>query len=108
MFFEDYKTHKKEHISPAILWEYDLSSKDWDWNKMSKTVVQRVIERGREGDYYAMLQMYSGFEGVRKIVKEIPYFSKKDMNWCCVLFDLKKEELWSYNRMLSRKRLLNS
>ena len=69
MFFEDYKTHKLESVSPSLLWEYDLSSKDWDWDKMSKIVVQRVIEQGRKEDYYAMLQMYGGFEGVKKIIK---------------------------------------
>lgn len=106
MFFEDYRTHKTERISPAILWDYDITSTDWDWNKMAKTVVQRVIERGRKEDYYAMLQMYGGFEGVREIVKKIPYLTKKDMNWCCVLFGVEKESLWSYNRMLSRKKRL--
>ena len=65
MFFDDWKEHKKETISKALLWEYDTNSPYWDWNKMSKTVVQRVIERGREEDYYAMFQLYGGFENVK-------------------------------------------
>lgn len=106
MFFEDWQTHKKEEISKSILWEYNTASERWNWNEMSKIVVARVIERGRKEDYYAMFQLYGGFEPVKEIVKSIPYFSPKDMNWCCVLFNIDKEELWSYRRMSSRKKLL--
>lgn len=106
MFFEDWNTHKREKISRAILWEYNTDSPEWDWQKMSKVVVARVIERGRREDYYAMFQMYGGIEGVREIVKKIPHLSRKDMNWCCVLFNLRKEDLWCYNRESSRKKLL--
>ncbi len=107
MFFDDWKTQKKLTISKAILWEYNTTAGNWDWNKMSKTVVARVIERGRKEDYYAMFQLYGGIENVREIVKQIPYLNAKDMNWCCVLFNLKKEELWCYNKALSRKELLS-
>ena len=106
MFFDDWETHKKETISKAILWEYNTNNENWNWEKMSKTVVARVIERGRENDYYAMFQMYGGIKNVKEIIKKIPYLSAKDMNWCCVLFNLKKEELLCYNRQLSRKKLL--
>lgn len=107
MFFEDWKTHEKESVSKALLWEYNTNSEKWDWNKMSKTVVARVIERGRENDYYAILQMYGGVNAVRNIVKEIPCLSDKDMNWCCALFNLRKEEMLCYRRALSRKKLLD-
>lgn len=107
MFFDDWKTHKKETISKAILWEYNTDSADWSWQNMSKIVVSRVIERGREEDYYAMFQLYGGIDGVKEIVKKIPYMNSKDMNWCCVLFKLNKEDLWCYNRALSRQKLLS-
>ena len=106
MFFDDWATHEKESISKAILWEYDTAASSWDWGAMAKTVVARVIERGRKADYYAMFQMYGGIENVKEIVKKIPHLSARDMNWCCVLFNLKKEDLWCYNRALSRKKRL--
>lgn len=108
MFFDGWEKQPKKEISPALLWEYDLSSKDWDWQKMRKIVVSRVIERGRRDDYYAMFQIYGGVRKVREIVREIPLREKRDMNWCCVLFGLKMEDLCSYRKMLLRKRLMNS
>lgn len=96
--FEDWSTRKRESISKFLLWEYDLDSPGWDWDYMKRTVVERVIERGNINDYYAMLQQYGGFENVREIVKQIPKLSPMDMNWVCVLFKLKKEELQCYTR----------
>ena len=104
--FEDWATHKKEEISKSLLWEYDLS--DFDWEGMKHTVVQRVIERGDINDYYAILQRYDGFSGVRNIVKQIPELSPMDMNWVCILFNLKREELKCYTRKQLRAKLLAS
>ena len=108
MFFDDWQEHPTASFSRALFWEYDLASPDWDWHKMRKLVVARVIERGREADYHALFRLYGGPEAVREIVKTVPYLNARDMNWCCVLFGLKPEDLWSYQRALSRKRLLNS
>lgn len=108
MFFDDWQEHKAATFSKALFWEFDLASPNWDWQKMRKTVVARVIERGREEDYHAMFHLYGGLEPVKEIVKTVPYLSEKDMNWCCVLFNLKHEDLWSYRRALSRKQLLHS
>lgn len=107
MFFSDWKKYPHREISPALLWEYDLNSSDWDWDYMKVTVVQRVIESGRIDDYYAMFQLYGGFRNVAKIVKQIPKLSPKDMNWVCNLFHIKKESLLCYSRMLLRKKLFD-
>lgn len=106
MYFSDWKEKRKYNISPSLLWEYDIHGADWDWDFMKVTVVQRVIESGRKEDYYAMFQLYGGIEKVRDIVKDIPKLSAKDINWVCELFDLKKEDLLCYTKMLSRKRLI--
>ena len=105
--FKDYLTYPKQTISPSILWEYDTTSPEWDWNDMATRVVQRVIQYGDTQDYYAMLQIYGGFEGVKEIVKEIPELNPRDLNWACFLFNLKKEETKCYTRKSSRKELLN-
>jgi hypothetical protein len=105
--FEDWQKYPHCEISPDLLWEYDIASPEWNWNYMSVLVVQRVIERGRKDDYYAMFQRYGGFDEVRKIAVRIPKLSPIDANWVCCLFDLKKQDLSCYTRMLSRKRLFN-
>ena len=98
MPFEDYYNHKNAEVRPTLLWEYDLSN--FDWQKMRNEVVQRVLERGRMDDFYAILNLY-GLEGVKAALREIPYMNDKDMNFACVAFDLRKEELKCYTRKQS-------
>jgi hypothetical protein len=98
MPFEDYFNHKNAEVRPTLLWEYDLSN--FDWQKMRNEVVQRVLERGRMDDFYAILNLY-GVEGVKAALREIPYMNDKDMNFACVAFDLRKEELKCYTRKQS-------
>ena len=89
--FDEYKTYTGEvSISPSLLWEYDLSC--FDWWKSRKIVVQRIIERGWLKDFYAAFKLYGGIEGFREIIKEVPSLSPRDMNFVCVVFNLKKEE----------------
>lgn len=105
--FDEYKQYTGElSISPSLLWEYDLSR--FNWWKSRKIVVQRIIERGWLKDYYAAFHLYGGIEGFREIIKEVPYLSARDMNFVCVLFNLKKEELACYTRKLLREQRLNS
>lgn len=81
-----------------MLWEFDLEK--FDWQQMRNEVVQRVLERGRMDDFYAILNLY-GVEGVKAALREIPYMNDKDMNFACVAFDLRKEELKCYTRKQS-------
>ena len=98
MPFEDYFNHKNAEVRPTLLWEYDLSN--FDWQQMRNEVVQRVLERGRMDDFYAILNLY-GLEGVKAALREIPYMNDKDMNFACIAFDLRKEELKCYTRKQS-------
>lgn len=105
--FDDYRKCKEAcAVSPSLLWEYDLS--DFNWWKSRKVVVQRVLERGGLRDYYAAFRLYGVIEGFREIVKEVPSLSPKDMNFACVVFGLRKEELRCYTRKQSREKLFNS
>lgn len=105
--FDEYKTYSGElTISPSLLWEYDLSH--FDWWKSRKIVVQRVIDRGWLKDYFAAFKLYNGIDGFREIIKEVPSLSSRDINFVCIVFGLKKEELRCYTRKLLREQLLNS
>lgn len=105
--FDEYKQYADSlSISPSLLWEYDLSK--FDWWKSRKLVVQRIIERGWLKDFYAAFQLYGGIGGFREIIKEVPHLSAKDMNFVCIAFDLKKEELRCYIQKQLRNQLLNS
>ena len=98
MPFEDYHNHRNAEVRPSLLWEYDLEK--FDWQQMRNEVVQRVLERGRMDDFYAILNLY-GVEGVKEALREIPYMNDKDMNFVCVAFDLRKEELKCYTKKQS-------
>ena len=90
--------HKSAEVRPSLLWEYDLSN--FDWQQMRNEVVQRVLERGRMDDFYAILNLY-GEEGVKAALREIPYMNDKDMNFACIAFGLRKEDLRCYIRKQS-------
>ena len=107
MFFDDWKCHPDAKLNPALLWEYDLSSPDWDWNRMATTVAARVLERGYADDYYALFHLYGNPDTVKQIIRQIPYLSAFDLNWACVLFHLQKEDMHCYKRMLSRQKRLS-
>lgn len=105
--FEDWKEKSKDAtISKSLLWEYDLDN--FDWNNMRVLVVQRVIERGWPEDFYAAIKLYGGLEQFRKIIKDIPVLTPKNIAFVCTVFQIKKEELKCYTRTQLRKKLLNS
>lgn len=83
-------------LNPALLWEYDLRS--FDWQASRTLVVQRVVELGTPEDFYAAFDMYGGVEGFRQALKDVPYFSPIDINFVSLAFNLKKEELRCYKR----------
>ena len=94
-------------VRPSLLWEYDLSA--FDWQSMRALVVERVIERGWDEDYYALFALYGGMEGVRRIVRdEVLILSGKDISFVCAVFNLKEEELRCYTYKQSRQALMNS
>ncbi len=97
--WSDWKEQIERHpqIRQSLLWEYDLNG--FDWQYMRSLVVERVIERGRDEDYYALFALYGGFEGVKQIVRdEVLVLSDRDIAFVCAAFNLKKEELKCYIR----------
>jgi len=101
------KADPNSTIPPHLLWDMDL--KDFDWQKCKSIVVERVIERGSEQDFYTIFRMYGGVEGVREIAKNIKHFRWPwDPDFVCMAFDIKKEEMICYKRQQLREALLNS
>lgn len=91
MVILDKYTPGGHHLNPALLWEYDLNTFDWQASKA--LVAQRVVELGRPEDYYAAFDLYGGIDNFREVVKSIPYLNAIDTNFVCLIFNLKKEEL---------------
>ena len=100
MFFDDYHLHKDAKLRKSLLWEVDNSK--IDWQEMRDFIVQRVIERGRPDDFYAILNKYS-FEEVREAIKRIPHLNPRDLAFVCTVFHIDKKEL----KCTTSKRLKN-
>ncbi len=105
MFFKDYRQHKNAHIRHSLFWEYDMEH--FDWQLMKTVVVQRVIERGRMDDFYAILNMY-GLHEVKESIKKIPTMSAKDISFVCNVFRISRKDLLCYTKKQSTSPLWNS
>jgi hypothetical protein len=110
--FNDWKEKIQDNpqIFKGLLWDVNTSNMtDEDWQAMKLLVVQRVIERGDENDFYAIFKLYGGPEGVREIIKQIrAVLDPVDENFIRVIFDLKKEDLICYERKRLRNIYLSS
>jgi hypothetical protein len=109
MFFDQWKLRAKENpvLNKGLLWEYDLSS--FDWQSMRGIVIARVLERGREEDFHALFTMYGGLESVRQIIKnEVRHLDDRNMDLACIIFNLKKEELQCFIRKQLKRKYLES
>ena len=105
MFFDNYNLHKDAKIRNTLFWEYDFDK--IDWQQMKGLIVQRVIERGRMDDFYAILNLY-GMEGVKEAIKQIPYLNPKDMTFVCYVFEIKKEDLKCFTKKQLKNQHWNS
>ena len=105
MFFDQYPLHKEARIRESLLWEYDLAK--IDWMQMRNVVVQRVIERGRIDDFYAVLNKY-GLSGVKEAIRQIPCLNDKDLVFVCTIFDMEKKDLRCSTQKQSQNQHWNS
>lgn len=103
MFFNEFEKYKNAKLDTRLLWDFNVDE-NFEWNNMKRLVVERVIELGGKEDYYAIFKMYGGINGVKEIIKNIEFLSKKDMNFVSIIFKIKLEDLKCYKKMLSMKK----
>lgn len=92
-----------EKVSPSLLWEYNLNN--FDWEEMSRIVIQRVCERGHLSDFYAILKLY-GYSRIRETIKD--EIKSYDLLFACYLFDLNVKEAAAYNHVTKRHKILDN
>lgn len=105
MFFSDYHLHKNAELRKSLLWEYNADV--INYQKMRDIIVQRVIERGRLNDFYAILNMLP-LKDIKQSIKKIPYLNPKDLAFVCAVFNLDKKELKCYTTKRSGNQHWNS
>lgn len=97
MFFNEFEKYKDAKLDTRLLWDFNVDE-NFEWNNMKRLVVERVIELGGKEDYYAIFKMYGGINGVKEIIKNIEFLSKKDMNFVSIIFKIKLEDLKCYKK----------
>ena len=105
MYFSDYQNHQITHIRSSLLWEYN--TEEIDYYSMKTLIVQRVVERGRTEDFYAIINRF-GIEEIKNTIKQIHYLSDKDIAFVCAIFELKMEDLKCYSKKQLKHQHLNS
>jgi hypothetical protein len=105
MYFNNYQDYNITEVRKSLLWEYDTDKVDYE--SMKLIIVQRVIERGRTDDFYAILNRY-GLDEVRNTIKKIPYLNDKDITFVCTVFNIEKTELKCYSKKQSINQHWNS
>lgn len=104
--FTTYPVEKGKHkINPGLLWEYRLDNFDWQKNRW--IVVERVVSLGRLSDFYAAFDLYGGYCGFRKIVRdEAIDLSPRNLDFACHALNLDPTETLCYKREQARKRAI--
>ncbi len=104
--FTTYPIEKGKHrINPGLLWEYNLDT--FDWQKFRRIVVERVVSLGRLSDFYAAFDLYGGYRGFRRIVRdEAIDLSPRNLDFACHAFNLDPSETLSYKREQARQKAI--
>ena len=105
-FFTTYQSEKGKHkVNPGLLWGYNLES--FDWQRYPRIVVERVVSLGRLSDFYAAFDLYGGYRGFWRIVRdEAIDLSPRNLDFACHAFNLDPTETLCYKREQARKRIV--
>ena len=88
-------------IPKRLLWDMDMQR--FDLQKGRALVAERVAERGKLEDFYALFSLYGGVKSVRDIYKdEVDSLNSRTLAFICAAFNLKKEEMKCYTQKRSK------
>jgi hypothetical protein len=76
------KLHLK--FSPHLLWEYDLTTFDYD--KSKAIIIERVIQRGNLKDWQIAIEMY-GKDAFLQVIEHSNQLSDRDRNFTKLIID---------------------
>jgi hypothetical protein len=97
--WSDWKEKKQfsYNIPKRLLWDMDMER--FDFQKGRALVAERVAERGKLEDFYALFSLYGGVKKVRDIYKnEVSSLNARALAFICLAFNLKKEEMKCYTQ----------
>ena len=89
----------KPIFDKRMFWEFDYD--DIDWPRAYRTVIHRVLERGKEKDWENLISYYGLPKVINCIRSEIQYMPDYIIDNVCKYFDLKHKELLCWIRKQS-------
>lgn len=83
----------KPILSKQAFWDVDMDK--IDYKKHARYVMEKTLERGSFEDFLSVLKFYGEKKFSKEIVKS-NWLGDKEINLCCVIFDLKPTDFKCY------------
>ncbi len=95
-------SNDKPQFSKGIFW--DVDSKNLDYDKCDKYVIERVVQRGLMQDWQE-LKNYYGLEKIKNITLQSKYLDNTTLNFLSFYFNITKEQFRCYTQKQLTKEL---
>jgi hypothetical protein len=76
----------KPQLSKQAFWDVDMDNIDYE--KHAQFVIERILTHGNWDDFKVIVKYY-GEERIKKEVVKTTSLGPKELNFCCVIYDLK-------------------
>ena len=83
----------KPILSKQAFWDVDMDKLDYDSAILN--ILERIILKGTEGDFFAIRKFY-GDKKIRKEIIHAKCLAPKEVNFCCLIFKLKTTDFIYY------------
>lgn len=85
------------NLSAYLFWDIDVSKISYEDD--AAFIIPRVFLKGKMNDVRAVRQFY-GMEKLKEILTTTRYLDEKTLAYCCVIFQLNKEDFRCYTKKL--------
>ncbi len=94
----------KPNISKRSFWDIDFETLDFEKHK--KFIIEKVFEYGTLQDTLEIIAFY-GLEIIKQEIIKANWLSNKTLNYCCIIFQLNKNDFKCYIKKQSNPELWN-
>lgn len=95
------KNAMQPNLARELFWDWRYN--EIDWQKSSRSIIERVLERGTKEEWQELIRFYGESKVIAALKTDIKFLPDYAIEEVCKYFNLKKEELACYVRKQSRK-----
>lgn len=92
---------QRPNLSKELFWDWRYD--EIDWQKSSRSIIERVLERGTKEEWEELIRFYSESRVIATLKNDIKFLPDYAIDEVCKYFKIHKEELACYIRKQSRK-----